>query len=131
MKYLLFLLLPAFGNAQTFFVSGNDNPSIKKTVEKIRFLGYTVTDSAKADYIVNQLIDGHYKAISFKRNFQGFISITDRETGKEVWKSEIEKATPSIYNGYNASERIFEKINDRYLPDALKKCPKKETAQSK
>ena len=104
---------------------GSDNHSVKKTVDKICFLGYNVVDSSKADYIVNQLIDGHYQYVSFTRNFKGYVTITDRETGVVIWKTEIEKASPSMYNGYNASGRIFTKIDDRSLPNALKNIPKK------
>jgi hypothetical protein len=124
MKFLFLLLVPIFGHSQSFFVSGSDTYSVHKVSEKIKFEGYQLADSSKADYIVNLLIDGAYKFVSFKRNFRGYITITDRESGKELWKSPIEKATPSMYNGYNASYRIFEKIEKKYLTDALKKCPK-------
>jgi hypothetical protein len=127
MKFLLLLLFPMCSNAQTFFISGSDTYSVNKISEKIKFEGYSVTsDSAKADYIINLLIDGAYKYVSFKRNFQGYITIVDRTTGKEIYKSPVEKASPSVYNGYNASYRIFEKIAKKYLPDELKKCPKTE-----
>jgi hypothetical protein len=121
---LLLLLLPVLGQSQTFFVSGSDTYSVHKVAEKIKSEGYQTTDSSKADYIVNLLIDGAYKVISFKRDFQGYVTIVDRESGKELWKSPVEKASPSLYNGYNASYRIFEKIEKKYLPDELKKCPK-------
>ena len=124
MKFLLLLLIPIFGHPQSFFVSGSDTYSVHKVSEKIKFEGYQLADSSKADYIVNLLIDGAYKYISFKRNFQGYVTIIDRESGKELWKSPIEKASPSMYNGYNASYRIFEKIEKRYLAAELKKCPK-------
>jgi hypothetical protein len=123
MKYLLFILFPLFGQAQTFYVSGSDTYSVNKIIGKIRFEGYKIVDSSSADYVVNLLIDGAYKVVSFKRNFQGYITITNRATGIEVFKSPIEKATPSMYNGYNASYRIFEKISKKYLTDELKKLP--------
>lgn len=131
MKILLLLLFPILSNAQTFFVSGSDTYSVKKVAEKMKFEGYNVlADSANADYIVNLLIDGAYKMVSFTRNFEGYISITDRASGNVVTKSPIEKASPSIYNGYNASYRIFEKIEKKYLLEELKKCPKKDVASS-
>lgn len=128
MKYLLLLLFPVLSQAQTFFVSGNDTYSVRKVSEKVRFEGYQVTDSAHADYIVNLLIDGAYKYMSFKRAYKGYIMITDRATGKEVARTPMAKGNPDVYDGYNASYRIFGKIDKKYLPAELKKCPKKEVA---
>jgi len=126
MKLCILLLLPVLVHSQTFFVSGRDTYSIGKTVEKIKFEGYLVTtDSTKADYIVNQMIDGSYKVVSFNYSYHGYILINDRETGKEITRTPIKGANPAALNGYNASYTIFNHINKKYLPAALKLCPKK------
>jgi len=132
MKFLLLLILISgsfvSSKAQTFFVSGSDKYSVNKVTEKVRFEGYKIVDSAAADYIVNLLIDGKYNAMSLKRGFKGYITITDRITGSDVAKSDIQKGNPTLYNGYNASYAIFSKLEKKFLPDALKNCPKKEVA---
>ncbi len=127
MKYLLFLFLPVFSNAQTFFVSGTDRNCVAKVSEKIRFEGYGLKDSSNADYIVNLLIDGSYR-LTLKRAYQGYILITDRSMGREVCRTGIKKANPAALNGYNAAYTIFTNIDKKFLPEALKKCPKKEVA---
>jgi hypothetical protein len=110
--------------AQTFYVTGHDIYSVNKISEKIKFEGYKVTDSSNADYLICLLIDGAYNPFSLKRNFQGYITINERGTGKEIYKSPVEKASPSIYNGYNASYTVFNKISKRYLAGELAKIPK-------
>ena len=131
MKYLLFLLLPVFGNAQTFYVSGRDRASVNEVADKIKFEGYRMADSASADYIVNLLVDGSYNAMAIGFTFHGYIMITDRESNAEVVRTPMKGSSPALTNGYNASHAIFDKIDKKYLADALKKCPKKETVQSK
>ncbi len=129
-KTLLILAVFLIGayqiKAQTFFVSGRDNNSRGKVIDKVKFEGYQVTqDSASADYIVNMLIDGSYKVVSIHLSYHGYIMITDRETGKEVTRTQIVGANPAALNGYNAAYTIFNKIDRKYLPAALKKCEKK------
>lgn len=69
---LLILLFPTSAFAQTFFVSGQDNKSRERIIEKIKFEGYKTTgDSTLADYTVQLLIDGQYKVVSFKRSYRG------------------------------------------------------------
>ena len=71
-------------------------------------------------------MDGEYKVISFKRASKGYISITDRESGQEIGRTPVAKGNPDIYNGYNASYRIFSKIDKNNLLTELKKRLKKE-----
>lgn len=125
MKFFLFLLLPVFSSAQTFFVSGYDKYSVHKVNEKIRYEGFQLTDSAKADFIVNLLIDGSYK-FTFGSSYHGYIMITDRETGKEITRTKVYGSNPAALNGYNAAYTIFNHLSKKYLPDELKKCQKKE-----
>lgn len=128
MKKLLFILLfiPEIISAQTFFVSGKDDRSRDHVIEKVKYEGYTIAqDSAKADYVVQLLIDGAYKVVSFKRPYTGYLRIVDNHTGTEIARSEEVKGTPSIYNGYNSAWAIFTKISKKYLADMLKKCQSK------
>jgi hypothetical protein len=127
MKYLFWLLFPFAGHAQTFFVSGLDKYSVRKISEKVRYEGYIVTaDSATANYVVNLLIDGHYKALTvFKLSYQGYILLTDRATGDIIGKTKTAQANPAALNGYNAALTIFTKIARKYLSLELKKCRKK------
>ena len=126
MKYIIPLLfLPFFSQAQTFYVAGKDNRSREHVEQKIRYEGYQVVDSAKADFIVQMLIDGTYKVVSFKRPYSGYISIIKVGTGEEIVRTKEVKRHPAALNGYNAAWSIFTIISKRYLPDALKKCKTK------
>lgn len=121
LPFLLLLCIQAF--SQKFYVSGKDDRSVRHVVEKIKFEGYeTVTDSLKSDYVVQLLIDGEYKVVSFKRAYQGYIRIIKTSTGDEIARSKIVKRNPAALNGYNAAFDIFSTICKRYLVNELKKC---------
>jgi hypothetical protein len=120
---LLILFLPLQVFAQTFFVSGRDNKSREHIIEKIRFEGYQIrNDSTAADYTVQLLMDGQYKAVSFKRSYQGYIKIINNKSGKEIGRTKIIKKNPAALNGYNAASDIFSTIAKKYLVQELRKC---------
>lgn len=123
---ILFLLIPLMSSAQTFYVEGKDDRSREHVEQKIRYEGYKVVDSTQAEYTVQMLTDGAYKVVSFKRPYNAYIRIVDNATGEEVARTEKQKGTPSVYNGYNASWMIYTKICKKYLPAALKKCKTKQ-----
>jgi len=94
-------------------------------IEKIKYEGYKVTsDSVNADYLVEMLIDGTYKVVSFKMPYRGYIKIINNKNGEEVGRTKEVKGNPGAINGYNAAWMIFTKISKKYLPEELKKCKK-------
>lgn len=128
MKKICSLLLPAilsttFCVAQTFYVSGSDPKSVEVVSNRIKFNGYKMVDSASADYIVEELIDGHYR-FTLKQPYQGYIKIWNRSTGEEITRTKTIGRSPAALNGFNASYSIFSVITKRYMDDELKKCKK-------
>lgn len=126
MKNILFIILlsPAFAQAQTFFVSGQDPKSVDVVERKIAFEGYTVSkDSANSQYIVHLLLDGSYR-LTLKKPFAGYIKIVEAGTGSEVGRTKVKKTNPAALNGFNASYGIFSALSRKYLADELKKCKK-------
>lgn len=82
-----------------------------------------MVDSASADYIVEELIDGHY-GFSLKQPYKGYVKIWNRVTGEEITKTKTIGRSPAALNGFNASYSIFSVITKRYMDDELKKCKK-------
>lgn len=110
-------------SAQRFYVEGKDNKSVDKIAEKIRYEGYTVlSDSTNADYIIQLLLDGHYKVVTMKRPYHGYLRIVNNKDGAEIGRTRDVKGSPTAFNGYNASYSIFTKISEKYLKDLLAKC---------
>lgn len=127
MKYIiLFLLLPLFSSAQTFYVEGKDDRSRRYVEDKVKFEGYSLSDSAKADYKVQLLIDGSYKVVSFKQPYKGYIRIVDNHSGEEISRTKTIGRSPVAVNGYNAAWSIFTTLSKRYLATDLKKCKPKQ-----
>jgi hypothetical protein len=119
----LLSLFPIVSFAQSFYVDGKDNRSREHVEQKIKYEGYNLSkDSSTADYIVQLLVDGEYKVISFKRAYHGYIRIVNNKTSQEVGRTQIVKKDPSAVNGFNASYKIFTTISKKYLVQELKKC---------
>lgn len=129
-KILFLFLLPALAlvvsskvYAQSFYVLPTEKGFESKITDKIRSEGYKLAaNESGADYKVECIVTGEYKALALKNSFQGYVRITDRTTGKEVAKTEQVGRTPSVYNGFNAGPAIMEKIAKKYLTEALDKA---------
>lgn len=129
-KIIIFFLLPALAIvisskvcAQSFYVLPTEKGFESKIIDKMRSDGYKLAENESgADYKVECITTGNYKAVSFKNSFHGYVRITNRKNGNEVAKTEEVGKTPSVYNGFNAGPAIMEKIAKKYLKKALDKA---------
>ncbi|CAG5009432.1 hypothetical protein DYBT9275_04497 [Dyadobacter sp. CECT 9275] len=122
MKRLLALLMfvPFVGFGQVFYVAPTEKGFENKIVEKMKSDGYKLAASKESsDYVIDCLVDGSYKAISVKKNFHGYLKISDTKTGNEIYRTEEVGGSPSVFNGYQAGSAIMEKIAKKHLNKAL------------
>ena len=120
-------ILTISANAQTFFVSGIDKDTRMHIEAKVKSEGYTLVDSASADYVVHLVIYGPDHAVSFGYRQHGYILLSDRESGEEISRTPEKAFSSTLYYPANESYIIFNKLSKKYLSDELKKCPHKQS----
>lgn len=111
--------------AQSFYVIPAEKGFESKIVDKIRSDAYKLTDSeSAADYKIECIVTGAYRTavlIKKKKDFYGYVRITDGKNGNEIARTEEVGKIPSIYNGYQAGPAIMSKIARKYLKKAMDK----------
>ncbi|PWJ58438.1 hypothetical protein CLV98_104298 [Dyadobacter jejuensis] len=116
-KLLAFALLASLScKAQKFFVAPTEKGFESKIIDKMKYKGYQLVDQKQdADYLIECLVDGQYKAVKFGSMFKGFVKISDRKTGQELARTKEVGKSPSVYNGFQAGPKIMAVIAEKYL----------------
>lgn len=128
MKTLLLVIAICFYKttfSQTFWVNAKDNKSREALEEKCYKEKLKLTDSASADYHVNLVLEGHYKAVTIKGAFVGYLTITQNPSNTIISQTKEYRTNPAATNGYNASYAITKKLINKQFVKLIIEMQKK------
>jgi hypothetical protein len=109
--------------AQSFYVIPTEKGIERNIIDKMRSDGYKLTENeSEADYKVECIATGAYNSVAVikkKKDFNGYVRITESKSGVEVAKTKEVGKIPSVYNGYQAGPAIMSEIAKKHLKGAL------------
>ncbi len=114
--YLLLLSTGVFG--QTFYVEPTEKGFEKKISEKLDFAGIKLSpEKTGSKYTISY----HFQQNRKNYKYEAYIKVVETESGKDVYRTPVEKKAANAFNGYQAVPAIISKLTEKDLLPALQK----------